>query len=381
MRDAAVYVLDDDRFYLNLCQYVLGSVGCNPAQSISVEAIDWAVLQDASLLLLDLMMPGCDGFDLIEQLEARNFRGSVLLMTGVDLNGVQPAIERLLTSRLLIAGILHKPFSREQLLHAVTQALAREDVLPFSADSRDLLELAIESASLDLRFLPVINSGDGSIAALSVNVAVHMGGHCFTQQRLDDLLLYSGLADAFIDTLLECMLQQSVQHAVPAGAPMDLYLPPRLCMNAATLASLRPVLERHVEKGLKLRIVVCERDLLLYGPALLRGLRELRAQGFRLVLDQVVAGLAHDALPALGLFDELRLAAADRSGTRYAASAARLDPRLLEKLHRQGYALTVRGPDALYTLGPAHPFNPDFFLRQPSLQADRHGLRAALGLA
>jgi CheY-like chemotaxis protein len=47
------------------------SLGC----SSRVESDDWSMLDFSSILLLDLLMPGQDGFDLLELLEARGYRG------------------------------------------------------------------------------------------------------------------------------------------------------------------------------------------------------------------------------------------------------------------------------------------------------------------
>jgi DNA-binding NtrC family response regulator len=71
------------------------------------------------LVLVDVVMPGRDGFEIIEQLKHENPNVPIVVMSG-DLNS---ALYLVIARKLGVTQTLSKPFTRQELLAAVAHAL------------------------------------------------------------------------------------------------------------------------------------------------------------------------------------------------------------------------------------------------------------------
>ena len=81
-------VIDDDKFMLAVLGDMLRDLGVTHVSTAANGAAGMAALEHATLppdvVLCDLNMPGTDGFEVMEQLAARNFGGGVVLVSGMD---------------------------------------------------------------------------------------------------------------------------------------------------------------------------------------------------------------------------------------------------------------------------------------------------------
>jgi DNA-binding NtrC family response regulator len=80
------------------------------------------------LVLLDVMMPGVDGIDVLSQLKKLNASIPVIILSGVD--QVKTVVEAI---RLGASDYLSKPFEPEELLHAVARCAERYRLLEENA--------------------------------------------------------------------------------------------------------------------------------------------------------------------------------------------------------------------------------------------------------
>lgn len=79
---------------------------------------------DVDLILLDLNMPGSDGFDVLDYVQEHRRNLPVLLMSGMSGDGIQRKMHRHRTRDL--PPLILKPIDPEQLLTLVELALAGE---------------------------------------------------------------------------------------------------------------------------------------------------------------------------------------------------------------------------------------------------------------
>src|SRR5581483_4279048 len=118
----SVLVIDDDQalrgFFTTLLTKKGFTVDCASDGRV---AYDQLIHQNYSVILLDLMMPGVNGFELLERIErdSPSLLDRVIVMTGAS----QRAVEKLDTSR--VWGMIRKPFDIDQLVSSTIACAER----------------------------------------------------------------------------------------------------------------------------------------------------------------------------------------------------------------------------------------------------------------
>jgi two-component system, LuxR family, response regulator FixJ len=114
-----VSIVDDDESLRRSLRNLLGSVGFRVETFASAEAFVQSVRQEQTgCLVLDLGMPGMNGFDLLRHLSGRGSRIPVVILTA---HGDDDARQRSLRAGAI--AFLSKPFNSNALLDAVRTAL------------------------------------------------------------------------------------------------------------------------------------------------------------------------------------------------------------------------------------------------------------------
>ena len=110
---SSVLVIDDDQalrgFFTTLLSRNGFSVDCAADGKV---AYDQMAHHNYSVILLDLMMPNVNGFELLERMERESpgLLDRVIVMTGAS----QRSVEKLDTSR--VWGMIRKPFDIDQIV-------------------------------------------------------------------------------------------------------------------------------------------------------------------------------------------------------------------------------------------------------------------------
>jgi DNA-binding response OmpR family regulator len=113
LHNAAVLVVDDDQSLRGLFTTLLSKEGFAVDTAADGRiAFDQIHRHNYSVILLDLMMPEVDGFELLDRLErdSPSLMQKVIVMTGAS----QRAIQNLDTSR--VWGLIRKPFDIDNLV-------------------------------------------------------------------------------------------------------------------------------------------------------------------------------------------------------------------------------------------------------------------------
>jgi CheY-like chemotaxis protein len=116
-----VLVLDDDPFMLDMLREMLHTIGVRDVhtEATTRHALSTLAEQGPDVLICDLALPDMDGIEFLQAAAIRGFRGSVILLSGMD-SGVRDAAGELARALgLRVAGIFRKPISLEQLRSAV----------------------------------------------------------------------------------------------------------------------------------------------------------------------------------------------------------------------------------------------------------------------
>ena len=117
-----VLIVDDDAEIAAVVCGALRRAGFAPEITTDV-AVQTHLGADADIIVLDLLMPGRDGLQLLRDLAERKCEAAILLMSTIDAR-VLSAAERLVTGHgLRLIGSLRKPFEVSELLDIVTSPL------------------------------------------------------------------------------------------------------------------------------------------------------------------------------------------------------------------------------------------------------------------
>lgn len=122
---AKILIVDDEDIVLMSCKRALRH------DDFSVDTVmdGWEALKkidevDYDVVVLDIMMPKCDGLEVLQHVKERHPGVEVIMMTG--LSQVQTAVKAM---KLGAFDYLPKPFDPDELLHLVKRALERQQLL------------------------------------------------------------------------------------------------------------------------------------------------------------------------------------------------------------------------------------------------------------
>lgn len=120
-----ILVIDDERDIRDGCERILSRVGCQVTKAANGEA-GLAALerQDFSLVLLDLKMPGLDGFEVLKRIRQSHPDLQVIVITGYAT--VETAIEAM---KLGAYDFISKPFQPDQLRLTVARATEKLNLM------------------------------------------------------------------------------------------------------------------------------------------------------------------------------------------------------------------------------------------------------------
>ena len=141
MKQFTVLVVDDDERILDFLRPKLRSTGYKVlTASNGVEALEIAKSQELDLLVLDLMMPEMDGFEMLKEL--RGFSGAPVIILSARGND----IDKIRGLKLGADDYLPKPFNPDELIARIEAV--RRRLRP--AETRKILRpLSFENVNID----------------------------------------------------------------------------------------------------------------------------------------------------------------------------------------------------------------------------------------
>lgn len=119
-------VIDDDTMMQEMIGDLLRDVGVARVSHAGDGTAGLGVLERTrpDLVVCDLNMPGCDGFQFMEKLAARGFAGRILLVSGMNARTLHSAGLMARFHRLNVIGSLTKPLDRGALRAALATTRA-----------------------------------------------------------------------------------------------------------------------------------------------------------------------------------------------------------------------------------------------------------------
>ena len=209
--EARLLVVDDEPTILELLAGTLRFAGFDVLTAVSgAEALRAAAAAKPDLILLDVMMPDCDGFDVIRRIRAGGPRIPVIFLTARD-----SVHERVTGLTLGGDDYVTKPFSLDEVLARIRAVLRRSRGEP-EAGSR----LAVADLQLDEDSHQVWRAG--TEVGLSPNefkllryMMINAGRVLSRAQILDHVWDYSFDGDGNIVESYVCYLRRKLDRDEP----------------------------------------------------------------------------------------------------------------------------------------------------------------------
>jgi two-component system OmpR family response regulator len=209
--EARLLVVDDEPTILELLAGTLRFAGFDVLTAVSgAEALRAAAAARPDLILLDVMMPDCDGFDVVRRIRAGGPRVPVIFLTARD-----SVHERVTGLTLGGDDYVTKPFSLDEVLARIRAVLRRSRGEP-EAGSR----LAVADLELDEDSHQVWRGG--TEVALSPNefkllryLMINAGRVLSRAQILDHVWDYSFDGDGNIVESYICYLRRKLDRGEP----------------------------------------------------------------------------------------------------------------------------------------------------------------------
>lgn len=144
-----ILLVDDEPSIIKLARMYLEREGFQIEAAIDGEAALEMIERDhPALVVLDVMLPKLDGFEICRRLRASNNPAAILMLTARDED-----IDKILGLELGADDYLTKPFNPRELVARVKAILRRGDRLPMGGDPSPLRlgDLTIDSARREVR--------------------------------------------------------------------------------------------------------------------------------------------------------------------------------------------------------------------------------------
>ena len=119
-----ILIVDDDQNLCSVLREELNEVGYD-AESVNNgdEAFGYLANKPVDLVLLDLKMPGKDGFDVLKELEMKEIKTKVIVLTAYA--DVKSAID---SAKMGASDFISKPYDFDELLITIRKVLQKDNL-------------------------------------------------------------------------------------------------------------------------------------------------------------------------------------------------------------------------------------------------------------
>ncbi|HUD54146.1 MAG TPA: EAL domain-containing response regulator [Terracidiphilus sp.] len=163
-----VLVIDDDNTVCELVSALARTMGLNCEATKDPATFLDRVTPETSLILLDLMMPGMDGIEVLRLLGERRCKARILLMSGMDKRVLETAEKLAHSLGLAVVGHLQKPFPLPELKGVLESVAAMEapasvKAIPVIAVSDEQVRNAVKNGEFLNYYQPQISLKTGDV--------------------------------------------------------------------------------------------------------------------------------------------------------------------------------------------------------------------------
>jgi CheY-like chemotaxis protein len=339
---AAIYILDDDHYYLALYKRILITGGYVVETASAASQVDWEKLLAADLLMLDMIMPTMDGLEFLQQIAERNFRKNIVLVTSLKLHETGEVQEKLADLGLNITRIIHKPFLAEQLLDAAKSALPGNAKLTYTKRSIEYLKTCILEERFIIHYKPYFRLSDHGLAHVQIEPYLAGNEAVLPEDYYSPILENTRYFMPYLKVLIEKVLMKASFVKQFRQCRLVLRLPVALLNQKQALLEILALLSATVTRKTKIMISVEGNEFFLARQQSLAALAQMKAAGYPLMLDNANLFLKDKTASSLSIFDEIRLDASELFAASPQGKAPLLPPEILRRLTAEGVTICIK---------------------------------------
>ncbi len=224
-----VLVVDDDPVARRQITLLLSSLGVH--EVLVVEGAEAALIELArvsnsiDLLISDLKMPGMDGIEFLRHLSDNNYRGCVIISSGVEEQLLQTASEMVHAKGINLRGTLKKPVTRDALLQLLTVPCettaapsAQHEKITVTPDD---IQEGIRHNEFDIHFQPKVDAATLRVVGMEALARWQRNGKTISPDVFIDIAERHDLIGPLSEVLITKALVGGARLA-EAGYPLTI---------------------------------------------------------------------------------------------------------------------------------------------------------------
>lgn len=288
MSGGEILLVDDDARITRMVRRVAERVGFSVTEVNDPLLFEKAYRSiNASLIILDLNMPGKDGIELLDFLADQHCKARVMFISGVD-RRVLGTTEQLAISRGLdVAGMLQKPVDVTQLRQLLDEHAKRHGV-----PTLDDLDIALATGQLVVAYQPKVNLESGQVTGAE---ALARWQHPVMGPISPEVFVAMAENTGRIDALTRIVFEQALHDALEwdeiiPNLEVAVNLSPQLLSDLSLPDRLEEVMKSLDFQAERLKLEITERGAMDDVDRSRAILSRLRLKGASLSIDDFGTG-------------------------------------------------------------------------------------------
>jgi len=311
-------VVDDDAQLRELMSDVACAAGYEVTQYENFADIEQKDIHFYDVIVLDMLMPGIDGIEVIRSLAEQNSEARLILVSGLDRRTLETARSLAHSKGLTVHGVLNKPFRinvLDEMLRAIPERQAAQ--APHAAKvpkankvSLDELSVALEQQQILCHYQPQITLKDNAWYGIEALVRwAHPRDGLLYPDAFISFVENSALATPFTLFVLRKAVDdcRKLEKECGFSGQLAINVPTRALSDVRFADQVVGILTEKEFPPDRLTIEITETSIVESQTTLLDILVRLRMRGIQLSIDDF--GTGHSSLERLrgSPFNELKI--------------------------------------------------------------------------
>jgi len=301
-QDVSTIIVDDSKSIRVVLDAILNQLGVNNIThcGTGLEALKMinARPDHYELLFVDLSMPEMDGMELIRHLGNQGFKGSIVIISGMEIRVINLASEIARKHKVHLLGNIVKPIKVDELQHILTKFDYFTDHLNSAQTpiSKEELERAISEGRIVPYYQPKIDSNTNEVQSVEVLARIYRPGDvdsilpmrfikCAEENGLIDMLTFQLLTKSIKD-------YKEMLNVIDSSLTLAFNLSPVQLDDLDTPKKLDALFSQHDISPSQIVIEVTE-EWALQSSNQLETLNRLRMKGYGVSMDDFGTGFTN----------------------------------------------------------------------------------------